>query len=82
MQFLGVKKECSTNVFFWNQTEKSLAEEFAKRENFSAVLQKYIIFDVKLIEVYQMSEVFWAKLYCNMRELFRLFLLTLRRSAR
>ena len=61
---------------FWHQTEK-----FLKWERFSAMLRKYIIFNVKLIEVHKMSEVLWAKLYCKMSELLRWFLLALRLSA-
>ena len=32
-------------------------------ERFLAVLQEHIILNVKLVEVYKISEVFWAKLY-------------------
>ena len=39
-------------------------------EKFLAVLREHIIFNVKWVEVQKMSEVFWAKLYCKMSQLF------------
>ena len=36
-----------------------------------AVLQEHIIFNAKCAEVRKMGEIFWAKLYCKMSDLFR-----------
>ena len=45
------------------------AGKFVKSER--SVLRQHIIFNVKRVEVHKMSEVFLAKLYCKMRDLFR-----------
>ena len=47
------------------------AGKFVKSERFLSVLRQHIIFNVKRVEVHKMSEVFLAKLYCKMRDLFR-----------
>ena len=51
-------------------------------ERLLPVLQGHIIFNVKWDEVHKMSEVFWAKLYCKMSNLFWQSLLALRLSAK
>ena len=56
-------------MFFQTPTSKMFAGKFVKRW-------------VYKVEVRKMSEVFWAKLYCKMSNLFRYFLLALRLSAR
>ena len=38
---------------------------------FLVVLREHIAFNVKWLEFHKISEVFWAKLYCKMNELFR-----------
>ena len=65
----------AVQMFFLTPNKKMLSGKFVKWERFLAVLQKYIIFIVKLIEVHKMGEVFWAKLCCKISELFRWFLL-------
>ena len=45
---------------------------------FSDIKQKHVC---KRVEIPKMSELFWAKLYCKMSDLFRWFLLALRFSA-
>ena len=47
--------------FFWHQQETCLA-----------VLQEYIFYYVEWVEVHKMSEIFWAKLYSKMIDLFLL----------
>ena len=59
-----------------------LTVKFVKSEKFLAILRKYIIFNVKLVEAHKMSKVFWTKLYYKMSELFRWFLLALILSSR
>ena len=43
-----------------------------------AVFWEHISFNFKRVEIRKMSEVFWAKLYCKMSDLFLWFLLALR----
>ena len=69
-------------MFYLKPNKKMLAGKFVKQERFLAVLRKHIKFNVKLVDVHKISDVFWAKLYCKMSELFRWFLLALRLSAR
>ena len=47
------------------------AGKFWKSERSLAVLQEHIIFSVKWVEVRKISQVFRAKLYCVMSDLFR-----------
>ena len=42
---------------------------------------EHVIFNFKRVEIFKMSEVFWAKLYCKMSDLFGWCLLALRFSA-
>ena len=53
--------------FFWHQTETC---KFIKSERVLAALREHIIFNVKWVEVHKVNEVFWAKLYCKMFDLF------------
>ena len=46
------------------------AGKFVNGESFLAVFWEYIIFIVKRVEVRIMSDVFCAKLYCKMSDLF------------
>ena len=63
---LGCQEIVQCKCFFWHQTEICLLEN-----GFLAVLWEHIIFNVKWVEVHKMGEVFWAKLYCKMSDLFR-----------
>ena len=66
---LSVKKWCSANVFS-NIKQKHVCWKNFKSERLLAVLQECVILNSKWIEVRKMSEVFWAKLYCKMSDLF------------
>ena len=66
---LSVKKWCSANVFS-NIKQKHVCWKNFKSERLLAVLQERVILNAKWIEVRKMSEVFWAKLYCKMSDLF------------
>ena len=74
-----VLQECSSwasrndavQMFFLTPNRKMLAEKFVKWERLLAGLRQRIIFNVKWVETRKMSEVFWAKLYCKMSDLFR-----------
>ena len=54
-------------------TPNMFTGKFVKWERFSAVLREHIISDVKWIEVRNMSEVFWAKLYFKISDLLSTF---------
>ena len=57
------------------------AGKFVNWESFLAVFWEHIIFNSKRVDINKMSEVFWAKMYCKMGDLFRRFLLGLSFSA-
>ena len=71
-------EECSSwasrngavQMFFWHQTETCLLEKIFKSERLLSVLREHVIFNAKWVEVRKMSEVFWAKLYCKLSDLF------------
>ena len=63
------KKWCSGNVFS-DTKQKNLGLKICKVWRFLDALRECIIFNVKWVEVLKMSEVFWAKLYCKLRDLF------------
>ena len=74
-----VLQECSSlasrndaaQMFFLTPNINMFAGKFLKSERFLNVLREHIIFNVKWVEVGKMSEAFWAKLYCEMSDLFR-----------
>ena len=76
---LKVFQECSSwasrdgavQMFFLTPDRNMFAGKLLKWEKFLAVFREHINFDVKWVEVRKMSEVFWAKLYCTMSDLFR-----------
>ena len=68
-------------MFFLTPNRNMFAGKFVNWESFLAVFWEHIIFNFKRVEIRKMSEVFWAKLYCKMSDLFRWFLLALRFSA-
>ena len=84
-----VLQECSSwasrngavQMFFLTPNRNMFAGKFVNWESFLAVFWEHIIFNFKRVEIRKMSEVFWAKLYCKMSDLFRWFLLALRFSA-
>ena len=61
----------AAQIFFLTPNRNMSAEKFVKSERFLTMLQEHITFSVKWVEVRKMSEVFWAKLFCEMRDLFR-----------
>ena len=76
---LQVLQECSSwasrkvamQMFFLTTNKKIFAGKILQWETFLAVLLEHIIFNVKCVELRKISEIFWAKLYCNMSDLFR-----------
>ena len=71
----------AVQMFFLTPNRNMFAGKFVNWESFLAVFWEHIIFNFKRVEIRKMSEVFWAKLYCKMSDLFRWFLLALRFSA-
>ena len=65
------RQEMVLNKYFSDTKQKHVCWKFVKSENFLAALREHIIFNVKWVEVRKMSEIFWAKLYCKMCDLFR-----------
>ena len=72
MQFLGVQKWCTANVLSDTYQTHVCWKTCKVSKNFGCVTE-YIFYNVKLVEVCKMSEVFRAKLYCNMSDLFASF---------
>ena len=73
MQFWGVKKWCSANLFSDTKQKRFCWEICKVRKVFGCVLREHILFSVKWVEIRKMSEVFWAKLYCKMIHFFASF---------
>ena len=79
---MGFKKWCSANVivvffclffFFLTLSRSMFHGKFVKSERFLAVLWEHVIFNVKWVEVCKINEIFWAKLYYKMTDLFWLW---------
>ena len=64
---LGRQEMVQCKYVFWHQTETCLLENLKR---FLGVLREHVIFNAKEAEVRKMSEVFWAKLYCKMCDIF------------
>ena len=68
-----VLQECSSSasrngavqISFLTPNKNMSAGKSVKSERLLPVLQEHIIFNVKWVEVCEMSEVFWANLYCK-----------------
>ena len=71
----------AVQMIFLTPNRNIFAGKFVNWEHFLAVFWEHVISSRKRIEIRKMSEVFWAKLYCKMSDLFDWFLLTLRFSA-
>ena len=71
----------AVQMIFLTPNRNIFAGKFVNWEHFLAVFWEHVISSPKRIEIRKMSEVFWAKLYCKMSDLFRWFLLALRFSA-
>ena len=69
MRFFGVKKWCSANVISYAK-QKHVCWKICKIRKGLAVLREQIVVNVKLVEIRETSEVFWAKLYCKTSDLF------------
>ena len=61
-------------MFFLTPNRNMFAGKFIKWERFLAMLLEHIMFDVIEVEVEvevdKMNEVFWARLYCKMSDIF------------
>ena len=68
MQFLGVQKYFSVNIFFDTNQKNVFAE--------------YIFYKAEWVDVRKMSELFWVKLYRKMSDLFCYLYLALTLSTR
>ena len=77
---LGVRKWCSANAFP-DPNRDMLAGKCVNWEGVLAVFWEHVSFSFKRVEIRKIIEVFWAKLYFKMSDLFGYFLLTLRFSA-
>ena len=69
-------------MLFLMPNRNMFAGKFVKSKRVLAVLREQFVVNVKLVEIREMSEVFWEKLYCKMSDFFRWFLLALRLSLR
>ena len=61
----------AVQMFFLTPNRNMFTGKFVNWERFLAVFWEHIIFNFKRVEIRKMSEVFWAKLYCKMSDLFR-----------
>ena len=68
---LAVKIRWSENAFSDTKQKHVYCKIFSKFRKLFWLLPEHIIFNVKWVEVHKMSEVFWAKLYCKMSDLFQ-----------
>ena len=76
---LGLQEMVQCKCFFLTPNKKIFAGKCLKWEKVLVVFRERIIFNVKWVEACKKSEVVWVKLYCKMSDLFRWFLLALRR---
>ena len=68
-------------MLFLTPNRNMLAGKFVNWEGVLAVFWEHVIFNFKRVEIRKISEVFWAKLYFKMSDIFSWFLLALRFSA-
>ena len=71
----------AVQMIFLTPNRNIFAGKFVNWESFLAVFWEHVIFNFKRVEICKMSEVFWAKLYCKISDLFGWFLLALVFSA-
>ena len=64
-------RNCEVQMFLLTPNRKMFVRKLVIWEKSLAVLPEHIIFNVKWVEVCKMSEVFRAKLYLKMSDLFR-----------
>ena len=61
-------------LFFFLTLSRSMFHgKFVKSERFLAVLWEHVIFNVKWVKICKINEIFWAKLYYKMTDLFWLW---------
>ena len=70
IQVSAFKKWCCANNFFGTK-QKHVCSKTCEVRNIFVAFREHIIFNVKSVEVRNMTEVFWAKLYRKMSDLFR-----------
>ena len=70
IQVSAFKKWCCANNIFGTK-QKHVCSKTCEVRNIFVAFREHIIFNVKSVEVRNMTEVFWAKLYCKMSDLFR-----------
>ena len=70
----------AVQMIFLTPNRNIFAGKFVNWESFLAVFWEHVIFDFKRVEIREMSEAFWVKLYCKMSDIFGWFLLALRYS--
>ena len=71
----------SVQMIFLTPNRNIFAGKFVNWESFLAVFWEHVIFNFKRVQICKMGEVFWAKLYCKISDLFGWFLLALGFSA-
>ena len=64
-------RNITVQLFSLTPSRNMSARQSLKLEKFLAVFREHIICNVKWVEVRKMSNVFWAKLYCKISDLFR-----------
>ena len=69
IQVSAFKKWCCANNFFGTK-QKHVCSKTCKVRNIFVAFREHIIFNAKWVEVRNMTEVFWAKLYCKMSDFF------------
>ena len=71
----------AVQMIFLTPNRKIFVGKCVNSEKFLAVFWEHVIFNFKKVEIRKIREVFCAKLYCKMSDLFGWFLLALRFSA-
>ena len=67
-----VSRNGAVQMFFLTPNRNMFAEKLVlKSESFLAVLREHIILNSKWSEVHKLSEVFWAKMYCKISDLYQ-----------
>ena len=67
----------AVQIIFLTPNRNIFTGKFVNWGSFLAKFWEHVTFSFKRIGIRQMSEVFWAKLYCKMSDLFGWFLLAL-----
>ena len=67
----------AVQMIFLTPNRNIFAGKFVNWESYLVVFWEHVISSFKRVEIRKMSEVFWAKLFCKMSDLFGWFLLAL-----